>query len=65
MAGSRTAKKVGAWIWLLIYGGLILGGLGLSIARGDAALGWCVVVVGSVSVVVGVVLVWVRSRMND
>jgi len=52
-------------IWVLLYGGLLLVGLGLSISRSDDALGWSVVTGGGTAAVVGVVLIYVRSRMSE
>jgi len=63
---SAASKKVDTWIWVLIYLGLILLGLGLSVrSSGDAALGWGLMVAGGIGIVVGSVLVWVRSRMKN
>ncbi|MGK2897958.1 MAG: hypothetical protein ACSLE9_04635 [Burkholderiaceae bacterium] len=59
------ASKVQAWVWILIYTGLILLGLGLSVQRSDAALGWGLVMVGLAGIAIGGVLVWVRSRMKN
>ncbi len=58
------ATTVEVWAWGLIYGGLIGVALGLSIQRGDAALGWSVVTLGGFAAAVGAVLVVVRSRMK-
>jgi hypothetical protein len=52
-------------IWILIFGGLFVLSLGLFVERRDMAFGWGLVVTGGVASAVGVVLVWVRSRMND
>ena len=62
---SAASKKVDTWIWVLIYLGLILLGLGLSVRRSDGALGWGLMTAGGIGVVVGSVLVWVRSRMKN
>ena len=59
------ASKVQACVWILIYAGLILLGLGLSVQRSDAALGWGLVMVGLAGIAIGGVLVWVRSRMKN
>ena len=59
------ASKVQAWVWILIYAGLILLGLGLSVQRSDAALGWGLVMVGLAGIAICGVLVWVRSRMKN
>ena len=53
------------WIWVLIYGGLFLVILGLATGRSDAALGWSMAVPGAVVALVGVVLIYVRSRMKE
>jgi hypothetical protein len=52
-------------IWVLIYGGLLSVGLGLSVARSDDALGWTIVSGGGITAAVGVLLVFVRARMKD
>jgi hypothetical protein len=59
---AKTAQK---WVWILIYAGLILLALGLSVQRSDAALGWGIAAPGVAAIVAGIVLIWVRSRMND
>jgi hypothetical protein len=52
------------WIWILIYGGLFLIVLGIAIGRTDAALGWSMAVPGGAVAALGVVLIYVRSRLN-
>jgi len=52
-------------IWVFIYGGLLVVGLGLSVARSADALGYAIVVAGGVVTAVGVVMVYLRSRMGD
>jgi hypothetical protein len=61
---TSVASRIEVWVWVLVYSGLILLGLGLSAQRSDAAIGWLLVVAGGVAVVAGGVLVWVRSRIN-
>jgi len=65
MNGERTIARVQTWIWVLIYAGLILLGLGLATQRADAALGWTIAAVGIVVGVAGVVLIWIRARMKN
>ena len=60
-----SIQRVESWVWMLIYGGMGLLGLGLSVQRTHAPLGWSMVVLGGLGGLVGVVLIWVRSRMND
>ena len=50
------------WVWVLIYGGLLLLSLGVFVQRGDAAFGGVLLVAGGVALVAGVVLVVVRAR---
>jgi hypothetical protein len=57
------ASNVETLVWVLIYGGLLLGGVGLFVDREGSALGIVMVVVGAVALLAGIVLVWVRSRM--
>jgi len=60
-----TAARIQKWIWILIYLGMILLAIGLSVQRSDAAIGWGIAAPGIAAIVVGVVLIWVRSRMKD
>ncbi len=64
MTSERTISRIQTWIWILIYGGLLILALGLATARTDAILGWIMVAVGTVLAVTGAALVWVRSRMK-
>ncbi|KWT82876.1 MULTISPECIES: hypothetical protein [unclassified Variovorax] len=52
------------WIWILIYGGLFLLILGIATGRTNEVLGWSVAMPGVVMAVVGVVLIYVRSRLK-
>ena len=65
MASPSSVQRLHRLIWLLIYGGLLTLVLGLSVARSDAELGWGLVGVGAVVAALGVVLVWVRSRLRE
>jgi glucan phosphoethanolaminetransferase (alkaline phosphatase superfamily) len=53
------------WIWILIYGGLFMLILGIATGRTDATLGWFMAVPGAAVALVGVVLIYVRSRLKD
>ena len=55
-------------IWVLIFAGLLMLGLGLSVRHGqsdavDVGLG--IAVVGAALATIGVVLIYVRSRIHD
>lgn len=56
--------RLQALIWVLIYGGLLTLVLGLSVQRMDDAIGWSLVVGGGLAAAVGVVLIYVRSKMT-
>ena len=58
-------STVDTLIWVLIYGGLLTVGLGVSVQRSDDALGYGLVVAGAVMAVAGFALIYVRSRMNE
>lgn len=58
-------NTVDTLIWILIYGGLIGVGLGLSVQRGNEGLGTAVIAIGGVIAALGVALIYVRSRMKD
>ncbi|HNW01095.1 MAG TPA: hypothetical protein PKH04_03405 [Burkholderiaceae bacterium] len=52
-------------IWTLIYGGLMAVILGVFMERGGAESGSTVSIAGVVVAVVGVVLIYVRSRLRE
>lgn len=62
---SKPHARLEKWIWILIYGGLFAFALGFATARIDAVLGWSIATPGAVAVAVGVVLIYVRSRLKD
>ena len=62
---TNRAPLVEKLVWVYVYVGMILLGLGLAVQRSDSALGWTIAVIGSVSIIIGIVLVWVRSRMKQ
>jgi hypothetical protein len=64
-ATPKPHARLEKWIWILIYGGLFLVILGIATGRIDAALGWSMAAPGGVVALVGVVLIYVRSRLND
>ena len=61
----KTIARLQALIWVLIYGGLLTLVLGLSTRRFDGSLGWSLMVAGTLVAVVGVVLIYVRSRLKS
>ena len=68
MAGATQAKPhatLEKWIWILIFGGLFGVIIGIAVGRADESLGWALAVPGAVLAAVGVVLIYVRSRLPD
>jgi hypothetical protein len=61
---SKTIARLQTLIWVLIYGGLLTGVLGLSVQRSNDPLGWSMVVGGGMVAAVGFSLIYVRSRLT-
>lgn len=51
--------------WVLIYAGLLGLVLGLFAQRSQPVLGWSFVIGGGLAAVLGVLLIFVRSRMRE
>ena len=62
---DMKTKKVEKWVWILIYGGLLVMGLGIAMERHGGDLGHLLVVGGIAAAAGGVALIFVRSRMKD
>ena len=62
---SNTARRIGNLIWVLIFGGLFIVGMGIALERSGESYGWNFIVVGGVAIAIGCVLVVVRSRMPE
>ena len=60
-----TPGRVNLLIWIAIYGGLFVAGLGFALQQGGASYGWGVVGAGAVAAVAGIVRIWIRSRMRE
>lgn len=61
---AKPYARLEGWIWVLIYGGLFMLVLGIATGRENEALGWSLAVPGVVVAAVGVVLIYVRSRLG-
>lgn len=60
----HTLQRLQTLIWVLIYAGLfglVVGGIA---RREDNLLGTLLMIAGAAAAVVGVVLIWLRSRMT-
>jgi hypothetical protein len=60
-----TVASLERWIWILVYGGLLMLCLGLFVRAADAALATVMMVTGGVAAAAGVGLIFVRSRRRD
>ena len=65
--GTTNARlaRMETWTWILIYGGLLAAVLGMFVEKSQDQSGSTFYTVGGLSVLTGVVLVFVRSRMRD
>lgn len=61
----KPHAKLEKWTWILIYAGLFLMTLGIATARTDTVLGWSMATPGALAAVIGVVLIYLRSRIKD
>ena len=64
MASPRTVAWIERLIWTLIYGGMFTAVIGLATRSRDGTTGWSLIVLGAMVTAVGVVLIWVRSRLD-
>ena len=62
---AKPYARLEAWIWVLIYGGLLTLILGIATGRSNEVLGWSLAVPGVIVATVGAVLIYVRSRLKD
>jgi hypothetical protein len=58
-------KRLNVLIWALIYGGLLLGAIGVALHRAGQPYGAAVIVCCAIAVIVGIALIVVRSRLPD
>ncbi len=62
---SKTAlKRIQNLVWVYIYGGLLAIVLASFLGAGDAATAWWLRAIGGAFVVLGIVLIFVRSRLS-
>ncbi len=65
MASKNTLLWVQRLVWICIYGGLLSLVVGTFLARTDEAMAWTLRVAGGAVAAVGVVLIYVRSRLKE
>ncbi len=59
------ASTIDKFIWPLIYGGILLALLGTATLSADESLAWSIVIVGAGLAAVGVLIIYLRSRIKD
>lgn len=62
---ARKLERMEAIIWVLIYGGLIAIVFGLVIRGTSVGASWSLGIAGAAVIAVGVVMIWMRSRMKS
>jgi hypothetical protein len=62
---KRNLMRIDKLVWTLVFGGLLVLGPGVALQRAGESWGWLVIVAGALAVAVGIVLIWVRSRIPD
>jgi hypothetical protein len=65
MTSKKTLMWVQRLVWIYIYGGLLSIVLGIFVAQSDPTLARAMQAIGAVSVLIGVVLIYVRSRLKE
>ncbi len=64
MTSKTVLKRIQNLVWVYIYGGLLSIVLASFLGAGDSAIAWWLRAIGGAFVVVGVALIFVRSRLS-
>ncbi|MDE2416286.1 MAG: hypothetical protein KGN32_00625 [Burkholderiales bacterium] len=66
-SGTTSARlvRIERLVWILIYGGLLAIVLGMFVAKGDVQNADVFYAAGGIAVLVGVVMIYLRSRMHE
>ena len=57
--------RIARWTWGLIFGGMLVLAVGLTLRGTDHTLGWVLIAGSGVAIAVGIILIWVRSTMKN
>lgn len=60
-----SSGRIAAWTWGLIFGGMLVMAVGLTVRRADGPLGWVLIACSAVAIAAGVILIWIRSTMKN
>jgi len=58
---NATLEK---WVWVLVYAGMVIFGLGVWFIEHSLAVGSTLLVAGGLLVAAGALLIWLRSRRD-
>lgn len=62
---DKFLSRLGSVTWILIYGGLLTLLLGFWVESGNDGIRGLLMASGALAAVVGVVLIYIRSKMNS
>lgn len=65
MTLAALKAKLDRMVWILIYAGMFAIVLGIASRPTAPVAGWIMIVVGGLACVAGVVLIWMRSRLDE
>ena len=65
MASKTMLARLQKLIWVYIYGGLLSIVIGTFVRRTDESTAWWMTAIGGAVVLLGVVLIFVRSRLKE
>jgi vacuolar-type H+-ATPase subunit I/STV1 len=64
MASARALAWIERLVWVLIYTGLFAVVLGIATRGRSSGASWALMIAGGILAIAGVVLIWVRSRLD-
>ncbi|MEY4755247.1 MAG: hypothetical protein RJA34_145 [Pseudomonadota bacterium] len=65
MASKQQLERVQTLVWIFIYGGLLSIVVSSFMGEGDSSTIFTLRLVGSLAVMVGVALIYIRSRLTE
>ena len=65
MASKTMLSRLQKLIWVYIYGGLLSIVIGTFVRRTDESTAWWMTAIGGAVVLLGAVLIYVRSRLKE
>ena len=67
IADTPAVKRetIETWVWVLLYGGLLILSFGIFVRRASSALGVAMMAAGGLAALMGIALIYIRSRWKD